>query len=75
MDKKRLSLRLSKPADVRKTLARIANMVINKEVDNKTANTIIIACNAILSAIRIDEQQRKLDELERFIQEYVENDK
>jgi len=50
-------------------------MVINKEVDSKTANTIIIACNAILSALRIDEQQRKLDELERFIQEYVENDK
>lgn len=75
MGKKRLSLRLSKPADVRKTLARIANMVINKEVDSKTANTIIIVCNAILSALRIDEQQRKLDELERFIQEYVENDK
>lgn len=42
----------------------MANMVINDEIDTKTANTIILACNAILGAIRTDEQQRKIEELE-----------
>lgn len=44
-------------------------MVANGELDNKTANTIILGCNAVLSAIRIDEQQRKIDELERILNE------
>ena len=43
------------------------NMVANGEMDNKTANTIILGCNAVLSAIRTDEQQRKIDELERIL--------
>jgi hypothetical protein len=42
-------------------------MVVNGEMDNKTANTIILACNAILSAIRTDDQQKKIDELERIL--------
>ena len=42
-------------------------MVANGEMDNKTANTIILGCNAVLSAIRTDEQQRKIDELERIL--------
>jgi len=43
------------------------NMAVNGEIDNKTANTIILGCNAVLSAIRTDEQQKKLDELERIL--------
>lgn len=44
-------------------------MVVNYEIDSKTANTIIYGCNAILESIRTDEQQRKLDELEMLINE------
>ncbi|MBQ7890965.1 MAG: hypothetical protein IJ359_02270 [Erysipelotrichaceae bacterium] len=44
-------------------------MVVNGELDNKTANTIILACNAILNALRTDEQQKKIDELERLLKE------
>lgn len=61
---KKVRLRLSTPTEVRRTLARVANMTVNGEIDTKTANTIILACNAILGAIRIDEQQRKIEELE-----------
>lgn len=43
------------------------NMAANGEMDNKTANTIILGCNAVLSAIRTDEQQKKLDELEKIL--------
>ena len=53
--------------EVRRTLSRVMNMVVNGELDNKTANTIILGCNAVLSAIRTDEQQKKLDELERIL--------
>lgn len=44
-------------------------MTLNNEIDTKTANVIILACNAVLSAIRTDEQQKKLDELEGLINE------
>lgn len=45
----------------------MANMAANGEMDTKTANTIILACNAVLSAIRTDDQQKKIDELEEII--------
>lgn len=63
-----IKLRLSNAREVRKTLARISNMVVNGEIDTKTANTIILACNAILSAIRTDEQQKKIDDLEKILE-------
>ena len=60
----RITLKTRTATEVRRTLSRVANMVVNGEMDNKTANTIILACNAILSAIRTDDQQKKIDELE-----------
>lgn len=57
------------PTEVRRTLARVANMAANGEMDTKIANTIILACNAVLSAIRTDEQQRKIDQLEELLNE------
>lgn len=44
-------------------------MVLNGELDTKTANSIILACNAILSGIRTDEQEKKLAELEQILNE------
>ena len=62
-----IRLKTGTATEVRRTLSRIKNMVVNGELDNKTANTIILGCNAVLSAIRTDEQQKKLDELERIL--------
>lgn len=67
MTKIRLKTRTA--TEVRKTLTRVMNMVVNGEMDNKTANTIILGCNAVLSSIRTDEQQKKIDELENIINE------
>jgi len=53
--------------EVRKALSRIANMVLNGELDAKAANTIIYACNVVLGAIRTDEQEKRLDELEQLM--------
>lgn len=65
----KLRLRMSTPTEVKRALTRVANMALNGEIDSKTANTIILACNAVLNAIRTDEQQRKIDELERLLKD------
>lgn len=65
----RKRLRLSSSRDVRRSLNRIANMLLNEELEPKTANAILYACNVCLGAIRVDEQQSKLDELERLVEE------
>lgn len=67
MANKRISLRLSTARDVRKTLSRITNMLINDEIDSKKANTIIYACNSILNSIRTDELEKQLAELEGIV--------
>ena len=45
---RRKCLKLSNPREIRKALSRIANMVLNHEIDGKTANSIVYICNAIL---------------------------
>ena len=64
---KRMNLRMKTSTEVRRTLQRISNMVLNGELDVKRANSVILACNAILSAIRTDEQQKKIQELENLL--------
>ncbi|MCI5595517.1 MAG: hypothetical protein MR380_02155 [Lachnospiraceae bacterium] len=65
----RIRLKTRTVTEVRRTLSRVMNMVANGEMDNKTANTIILGCNAVLSSIRTDEQQKKIDELEKILNE------
>lgn len=43
-------------------------MTANRKMDVKTANTVILGCNAVLSSIRADEQQKKIEELEKLIE-------
>ena len=70
----KLRFRLSTPAEVRKSLAWIVNMLANGEIEPKTANAIVIACNTILSSIRTDEQQRQIEEMERRLDELADGD-
>ena len=63
------NLKLDTPDNNRKALAKVANMTYKGELDTKTANSIILACNAILSGIRTDEQEKKLIELEHILSE------
>ena len=43
-------LRLSSSRDIRQSLNRIANMLLNGELDPKTANAIMYACSISLNA-------------------------
>lgn len=67
MGNKKIRLRLSTPSEIRKTLARITNMIANNEIDTKKANTIIYSCNSILNSIRTDELEKQVQELEEYI--------
>lgn len=67
---RRKTLKLSTPTDVRRAISRIANMALNEEINTKTANTLIYACNSVLSAVRTDEYRRKVEELETLLLEH-----
>lgn len=66
---RRKTLKLSTPQECRKAISRVANMVLNGEIDPKTANTLLYACNAALNAVRTDEYKNKVEELEMLYQE------
>ncbi|CAI3536107.1 MAG: hypothetical protein ACLUC0_01015 [Clostridium neonatale] len=67
MSEKKIRLRLNTPKDIRRTLAKVTNMIANGEIDTKKANTIIYSCNAILASIRTDELEKKIAELEELV--------
>lgn len=73
MERKRLKMSTSR--EVRRTINRINNMLLNGDIDAKTANALIYGCNAALGAIRVDEQQAKIDELERLVKEMKQNER
>lgn len=64
---RRKSLKLSTPSEIRRALARIANMVLNGEIEPKEANCLILCCNAVLNAIKTCEYEQKLLELEKLL--------
>ena len=68
----KIRFKMETPADVRRTLVRISNMVANGQIDSKQANAIIYAANNILASIRTDEQQTKIDELEKILKKMTE---
>lgn len=68
----KIRFKMGTPTEVRRTLIRVSNMVANGQIDTKQANTIIYAANAVLSSIRSDEQQRKIDELEQILKDIDE---
>ena len=54
---------MSSSREVRRTVNRIANMLLNGNIDPKTANAILYACNVCLGAIRTDEQEKIINGL------------
>lgn len=65
----KIRLKTGTATEIRRTITRVMNLCINGEIEPKTANTIIVGCNAILGSIRTDEQQKKIDELEKLLED------
>ena len=72
---RRKTIKLATGADVRRAVSRVANMVLNNELDPKADNTILYACNAALSAIKTEDQQSKIDELGQLLEEIQRREK
>ena len=68
-----MKLKLSTPKEVRKSLATVANGVLNDEIEPKKANAFVYVTNSILTSIRVDEQQKEIEELKAKLK-VVEND-
>lgn len=56
---KRIRLRWSTPAECRRSLAKVNNMVVNGELDAKSANSIYFSANLILEALKIENGQKE----------------
>ena len=69
-----MKLKLSTPKEVRKSLATVANGVLNDEIEPKKANTFVYVTNSILTSIRVDEQQKEIEELKTIVEE-IKGDK
>ena len=67
-----MKLKLSTPKEVRKSLSTVANMVLNDEIEPKKANAFVYVTNAILTSIRVDEQERQIQELKQIVQDIQE---
>ena len=65
----------SSPKEVRKTLSTLVNLVANDKMDQKKANSIVYITNAILTSIRVDEQEKQIQELKEMIEEIQEERK
>ncbi len=66
----RKRLRMTSSTEVRRAVNRITNMLLNGEIDAKTANALLYGCNVCLGAIRVDDQQAQLNELEKMVKEF-----
>ena len=69
----RRSLNLSDPRNIRKSANRVANMLLNGEIGAKAGHAILYGCRVCLESIRTDEQERRLDELEKLVKEFEQN--
>lgn len=62
-------LKMTNPGEERRAMTRVSNMVLNSEITPQQANAVIYAGNAVLGSIRADEQERRLAELEKKLDE------
>ena len=64
--------KLSTAKEVRKALATVANGVLSDAIDPKKANAFVYVTNAILQSIRLDEQDKEIQELKDIIEQIQE---
>lgn len=67
-----INLKMDTAAEVRSSLTLIANMVINREMDSRTASTLNSLCNTVLNSIRTDEMEKEMNDLKEIIEDLTE---
>lgn len=56
---KKIKLRWNTPTEIRRSLARVNNMVLNNELTAKEANSIYYSANMILKAIELEKSTQQ----------------
>lgn len=51
---KKKKLRWNSPKEIRRSLAKVNNMVVNGEITAKEANSIFYSCNLLLKALELE---------------------
>lgn len=69
----RRRLDLSSPRSIRKSAQRVANLLLNEELGAKAGQAIASLCKICLESIRTDEQEKRLNELEKAVEEMREH--
>ena len=54
--------RLNKPEDIRRTLQKVSEMVVDGSIDTKQANCVIYACQTALTVMKTEELIKDNDE-------------
>ena len=62
----------STPKEVRKMLSTLVNMVANDEIPESKAKTITYMSSYILQSIKLDEQEKEIQELKDIIEQIKE---
>ena len=55
-------LKLDTRTNIKRALTRVSNMVLNGQIDSKVANTIILACNAMLSVLKQEDGMNVIED-------------
>ena len=55
--------------EVRRSLAAINNMLLNDKIEADKARALVYTANTILQSIRIDEQDKAIEELREIVEE------
>jgi hypothetical protein len=66
----RNKIRLNKPSDVQKLLARIANMLIDDEITEGKARAIGYLCQIMFRGFETIDLQEQINELHGFVKEF-----
>ena len=66
---KKYKFKTSNAKEVRVTLSKLVNLVANGDIDVKTANSIAYLTSYILQSIRVDEQEKQIQELKHILEE------
>lgn len=59
----------STPKEVRKMLSTLVNMVANDEIPESKAKTITYMSSYILQSIKLDEQEKEIQELKELLEQ------
>ena len=64
--------RLNKPEDIRRTLQKVSEMVVDGSIDTKQANCVIYACQTALTVMKTEELIKDNDERRESVQNMKE---